>query len=151
MNPKGPPHSTRPRSADGPLPVSPRFWLDDSSWPMLVVTLPPTPTDEDLVAYLKQLGTYRQRRQPYVLLIDATYAMSFSPRQRKLQAEHVRQGLPITRIYLKGIAYVAQSAIKRGMITALHWLVTPPAPHDVFATRAQAEPWLMQRLAGQAG
>ncbi len=147
MTAMGSPHPTLPRPADGPRSAAgPRFWLDDSLWPLLVVTLPPTPSDEALAAYLKQLGAYRQRRQPYALLIDATYAMNFSPRQRKMQSEHIRQGLPITRIYLKGIAYVAQSAFKRGIITALHWLVTPPAPHAVFASRVEAEAWLWERL-----
>lgn len=134
---------TRPRTADGR-----RFWLDDSGWPILVVTLPPAPSDEEVLAYLKQLGTYRKRHQPYALLVDATYATSFSPRQRKMQADHIREGLPITRIYLKGIAYVAQSALKRGVITAIHWLVEPPAPHEVFATKAEAEMWLADRLRG---
>lgn len=126
--------------------TSPKYWLDDSRWPLLVVTLPPSPRDEDLIAYLKQLGTYRQRRLPYVLLVDATHALSFSARQRKLQSDHIRDGLPITRLYLKGIAYVAESNFKRGVITALHWLVEPPAPHRVFATKVEAEAWLETRL-----
>jgi hypothetical protein len=120
--------------------------LDDSRWPMLVVTLPPSPKDEEVVAYLKHLGGYRQRREPYTLLVDTTHALSFSARQRRLQSDHVREGLPITRIYLKGIAYVAESAFKRGVITAIHWLVKLPAPHEVFATKAEAEAWLSARL-----
>jgi hypothetical protein len=132
---------TRPQTAEPP-----RFWLDDSLWPMLVLTLPPSPKDEEVAAYLKHLGTYRQRREPYALLVDTTHSLSFSARQRKMQSDHVRDGLPITRIYLKGIAYVAESTFKRGVITAIHWLVKPPAPHEVFSTKAEAAAWLEARL-----
>lgn len=122
--------------------------MDDSAWPILKVTLPPYPTDEEMTQYLKLLESYRNRRQPYALLIDLTYGKAFSPRQRKMQADYIREGLPISRIYLKAIGYVAESAMKRGAITAIHWLVKPASPSRIFPTRAEAEAWLRELLNG---
>lgn len=123
-----------------------RTWFDDKAWPLLKITLPPEPSDEEAVQYLKLLKGYRERREPYCILLDLSRATSFSPRQRKMQADHIREGLPITRIYLKGIAFVAESALKRGMITAIYWLVKPSAPHEIFPTKKEAEAWLRLRL-----
>jgi hypothetical protein len=122
-------------------------WFDDSSWPILKVRLPPYPSDEDLTHYFQLLASYRNRRQPYGLLMDVTHARSFSPTQRRMQAEYIRDGLPLSRIYLKAIAYVAETALKRGAITAIYWLVPPASPYQIFGQRAEADRW----LAGQLG
>lgn len=121
-------------------------WFDDSAWPILKVRLPPYPSDDDLAHYFQLLASFRNRREPYGLLMDVTYARYFSPRQRKMQAEYIREGLPISRIYLKGIAYVAETALKRGAITAIYWLVPPASPYQIFAQRTEAERWLVERL-----
>ena len=125
---------------------SARSWVDDTSWPILKVTLPPYPTDDEIAQYLKILESYRNRRQPYALLIDLTHGRAFSPRQRKMQADYIREGLPISQIYLKGIGYVAESAMKRGAITAIYWLVKPASPSRIFPTRTEALDWLRLQL-----
>jgi hypothetical protein len=126
--------------------IPPRQWVDDSAWPLLRVMLPPTQSDADVLEYLELLRSYRSRRQPYAILLDTSRSLGFSATQRKLQGEYIREGRAVTKITLRAIAFVADSALRRGALTAIFWIATPPAPHQIFARAADAEVWLRTRL-----
>ena len=48
--------------------------------------------------------------------------------------------------YIEGIGLVVPSAVLRGMVTFVHRISAPPAPQAVFATRGEAETWVLDRL-----
>lgn len=115
--------------------------VDSSRWPLLCVRLPPSATDEEVQAYLDQLRTFRERRQPYALIIEASASRGFSARQRKMQADYIQSGMQLSRVYLRAFAFVAESAFQRGMLTAILWLNPPDWPHRIFSTTGEATAW----------
>jgi hypothetical protein len=121
-------------------------WFDSSQWPLLLVTLPQTQTDQDVECYLRELAKFRGRKEPYVIVLDAGASMGFTPRQRQMQGEYVRAGIEESRTYLRAIAFVASSSWRRGMLTAVFWLQPPPGDYLIFSSRDEALPWAMEKL-----
>lgn len=130
--------------------ASPRAdaWFDASQWPLLLVSLPQTQTDQDIERYLQVLAKYRSRQQPYVIVLDTDRSMGFTARQRQMQGEYVRAGMEESRKYLRAIAFVASAAWRRGMLTAVFWIQPPPAAYEIFTSRAEAVRWTMEKLSG---
>ena len=48
--------------------------------------------------------------------------------------------------YCAGYAFVIDSAVVRGILTAILWLAPMPAPHVVVSTVEEGERWLREKL-----
>ncbi len=121
-------------------------WFDATNWPLLLIALPQTQTDLDVERYLQLLAEYRNRKQPYGIVLNTDRSMGFTARQRRMQADHIRDGLEQSRIYLKAIAFVASASWRRGMLTAVFWLQPPPSAYEVFSTQHAAREWVKSRV-----
>ncbi|NLE89202.1 MAG: hypothetical protein GX607_22690 [Myxococcales bacterium] len=119
-----------------------RILVDSSRWPLVRVRLPPSATDEEVQQYLDELGELRARREPYGLIIIADESRGFTAKQRQMQADYIASGADLSRKYLKAFAFVAESAMQRGMLTAIFWLRAPEWPHRVFRTVEEASVWV---------
>lgn len=120
--------------------------VDASAWPIARVTLPSEVTDEDVRRYLAELRVLRERREHYGLIIDANASRGFSATQRQMQAEYVASGLTLSKQFLRAFAFVASSAMQRGMLTAIFWLNKPHWPHRTFRTAEEATAWVRDCL-----
>jgi hypothetical protein len=120
--------------------------VDDSRWPIARVKLPAVASDDEVRQYLDQLRVLRDRRERYALIIDANDSRGFSPKQRQMQASYIASGLPLSAQYLRAFAFVASSAMQRGMLTAIFWLNPPRWPYRIFAHIEQAEVWARQQI-----
>jgi hypothetical protein len=123
-----------------------RIRIDESTWPILVVTLPEQASDDEVGAYLTELGGFRARRTDFALIVDASDSRGFSAKQRQMQAEYIEAGIDISRRHLKAFAFVARSAPQRGVLTAIFWLGRPAWPHRVFASVSDARVWCEEKL-----
>lgn len=123
-------------------------WFDASQWPLLLVSLPQTQTDQDVERYLQVLAKYRGRKQPYAIVLDTDRSMGFTARQRQMQGEYVRAGIEESRKYLRAMAFVASSAWRRGMLTAVFWIQPPPCAYEIFSSQADAVRWTLAQLSG---
>lgn len=115
--------------------------VDSSRWPLLCVRLPESVTDDEVQDYLDQLRTFRERREAYALIIEASASRGFSARQRKMQADYIQSGMHLSRVHLRAFAFVADSSFQRGMLTAILWLNPPEWPHRIFRTTGEAIAW----------
>jgi hypothetical protein len=121
--------------------------VDLSQWPIIVVHTPRDFTDAELRAYYDEIArTMLSRPEPYCNVIDARNASAPTPSQRKIMAdfrvtheEHIRK-------YCRGSAFVFESGLMRGVITAIHWLRRPEMPHKSFGTMFEAMTWARVQL-----
>lgn len=122
--------------------------IDDSAFPLVVVVMPATWTDAEWEAYLTRMRSYPERRTRYVTLTDARGAGTPTAAQRKRAAEVMAEDQAISKRFNVANALVYESAILRGMITAITWITPPPVPMQSFATPRLALSWLdEQRVA----
>lgn len=122
------------------------FTIDFTRLPVLAVTFVGTVDDDAFRRYLDELAGVVKTRSPYVLLADATRADRPTARQRTLQAELLREHSDLFGRYCKGAAFVIDSPVVRGALTAIMWIQSLPYEHTVVATREEAERWLRGRV-----
>jgi hypothetical protein len=125
--------------------------VDESSFPLVVVSLPAEWSDAEWDAYLAQMRRFPTRRERYVTLTDARGAGTPSAAQRKRAAEVMAEDAALSKRFNVANALVFESAILRGMVTAITWLTPPPVPMQTFATPRQACEWLDGLFAQAAG
>jgi len=123
---------------------------DSTRWPLVMVRFVNDLTEEDFEAYLKFLDYNAARtgaaRTKIALLFDCREVGRVSANIRRRQADWIRDNMEISRHNCVGFAYVFESGLVRGLLTAILWLVTMPAEYTVTSTVAEGEHWLKQKL-----
>ena len=126
--------------------------FDVSLWPLVVITIPPVTTPDDI--------EYMQRCYEHVfgapirhaLLVDTTSIVKVpdATLRRHMKAfEDSRR--PIIHQKNIGSAIVIQNTIVRGAYTALRWISPQPAPTKAFPNVQDAARWCVRGIeeAGQ--
>jgi hypothetical protein len=121
--------------------------FDVSMWPLVVITLPPVTTPDDI--------EYMQRCYEHVfatpvrhaLIVDTTSIVRVpdATLRRQMKAfEDSRR--PIIRQKNIGSAIVIQNTLVRGGYTALRWISPQPAPNKAFPSVLAAARWCVQGI-----
>ncbi len=121
--------------------------VSEEQWPIIVIR-PPAEYDNDIHdQYLKYLGSiYERRKEKYAVVIDARKCSRPNSIQRKEEnafrtkyEDHVKQ-------FCCGTAFVIQSAVMAGVITAIFWLKQPDTKHRSFSDIDAAFEWVKKQL-----
>jgi hypothetical protein len=126
-----------------------RYGFDLQYFPLVVVLVTsPEAVDEDGIRELfaRFADLYRARKR-YAILMDTTAAREVpNAKQRKVLTDLYKECIPNVRRWCVGSATVVDSALVRGVITAVTWVVPPPCPLVNVATRKEAIDWCCTRL-----
>jgi hypothetical protein len=114
--------------------------------PIFEVTYVGTVDDATFQRYLDDLVSVLSMRQPYVLLADATRSGAPTAKQRRMQADLIREHEAAFALYCNGAAFVIESALIRGALTAILWAQKLPYEHTVVSTRQDGLAWLATKL-----
>jgi hypothetical protein len=120
--------------------------VDDSRLPVLVFNVHEEGTVSDMLAFLHGVLT---RREPFVCIADGSKGVriSLGALERKALADFFREQREALKESCLGIVTVSNSAIVRGVITAINWVSPLPVPGAVVGTRAEADRWAAERIA----
>jgi hypothetical protein len=121
--------------------------LDRSQFPLVIVRFRGEMVGNEFENYLTQLDEVYARRERFALVLDAIGGPAPSAKQRKLQADWMRERSDLIREYNAGTAFVLDSMLLRGSLTAILWLQPLPCPHFVCASQSEAVTWALSRLA----
>lgn len=124
---------------------------DDSRWPLVEVAFKGNLRDDDFDGYLTFLERCHSRRQTWALLLDGTSVRGVSALQRKRMADFLHEHEALARRHCAGTAFVIDSPLLRGTLTAIFWFQKQPTPYVVVARREQAVAWLQEQVAKHAG
>ncbi len=123
--------------------------VDASDDALLRITFVGAVNDHEFDAYLGAYRAFLERGTRYVVLLDASNATVPTPPQRRLQAEFIRIDKPRLAVQCLGGAFVIQSAVVRGGLTAILWLQPLPFDYVLVKTLAEGEAWCRDRLAAR--
>ena len=123
-----------------------RFEFDERAFPILVVTCPPSCSDQEFKAFLERTGALYSRGQKFVQVFDCMQGGAVSARQRGWQADFNKKYDAQIREMNLGMAFAMSSAMTRGVLTAILWLSPLPCPHAVRSDVAQAIEWAQGQL-----
>lgn len=120
--------------------------LDFTKLPVFDVSYVGVVDDAAFERYLRDLVAVLDARAPYALLADASRSGPPSAKQRRLQAECIRDYEAGFARYCRGAAFVIDAPLIRGALTAILWTQRLPYDHVVVPTRADALAWIEPRL-----
>lgn len=120
---------------------------DDKDWPLFRVVVPRTDmSDDEFAQFLATLDALPQRATKYAILIDVRGAPPLSAKRRQLLGEHGNAAYARYPAAITGVAIVLNTALQRGIFTAIHWMMRQPHHVRAFTSPAEAEVWLRGRL-----
>lgn len=120
--------------------------IDESRLPLFVATFLGSATNEEFAEYLRRLSANLARRQPTAIVVDSRKAVSVTAAQRKQQAEWIDANRDDLRRYVVGTAFVIESALMRGALTAIFWMTSYETPYVVVPTFEAGETWALEQL-----
>ncbi|MET0386186.1 MAG: hypothetical protein ABW321_09530 [Polyangiales bacterium] len=120
--------------------------VDTRHWPLVYIAYPRAFSDADWDELLVQAGGLLDRKQSFAWINDARTPYIPNARQRTALANHQKARADDYRRWARGAAVVSQSAVVRGVITAMSWVFPTPFPHETFASLAEAERWIRRQL-----
>ena len=124
----------------------PAIEIDDSRWPMVLVTFTGVAPEPEFDDYLRRMSQYLARKQTIVTVLDASKSGATPATQRRKQAEWMRENDAALRRHSAGTAFVISSAVVRGVLTAILWMQPIPQEHVVVATMPEALRWAREQL-----
>lgn len=120
--------------------------FDESRLPLVIVTFRGTASQEEFEEYLRRIGANLARRQPTAVIIDSRQAVTMPAAQRRRQADWIDSNREDLRRYSAGTAFIIESSLMRGALTAIFWLTKYETPYVVVATFEAAEAWAIECL-----
>ena len=128
-------------------PVGVGLVFDVSMWPLVVITVPPVTTPDD-IAYMQRCYEHVFTSPVrHALIVDTTSIVKVpdATLRRQMKAfEDSRR--PIIREKNIGSAIIIQNTIVRGAYTALRWISPQPAPNRAFPSVEAAARWCVQGI-----
>ena len=131
------------------LPPVAHPWVDSSLSPLFQTNWPQESPEEDISQYMAALQPWSEHlTSPWGTTIDmsAFNARSSTAGQRKLFVQLGIPMLPQFQLHCVGLAVIAPSALARGVVTAVLWLVDPPIPVRTFADAEAGRRWIFEEL-----
>lgn len=123
-----------------------KITLDETRWPLIEVSYPDAFDMDEWANLLERLVKIIRRDVPFAMLNDARDAPPPNAQQRQMITRMYRDHLELVRKNWLGTALVTDSAMARGIVAALQWLMPMPHPFRVFTNYAEGEAWAMNRL-----
>jgi hypothetical protein len=108
------------------------------------------PSDEELVESLQRITSLieieQHARRKVVMIVDMRKAGTLRAGQRRIASSWMKQTFPAWKQVAVGSAFIIDSPVVRGVLTALLWLQPLDMPYDVVKSLAEAKRWAFERL-----
>lgn len=118
--------------------------VDQSQLPLLRLTYVGDFPDDELVRFLTVVSAVVLKSPGRkVGIIDLSKATAGTAKQRKMQADWIRDHEKVLARDFAAAAIVTSSAVVRGAVTAVFWIRPLPLPTQILATVTAAEAWLV--------
>ena len=124
---------------------------DRSQFPLVIDVMSGESHDEDIARYIAAHKELLDRKQIYAAVLDARAGKMMSAPHRKQIADWLKSDKARLEQFHASLAFVAASAILRGILTAVYWVAPPPYPYKIFEHIDDAKTWTLARIAERAG
>ena len=126
---------------------SPAFEISTAEFPIVVVRTFRAMSDEDHEEFFRAFAAVYARRERFATITDLRqFAGVPTAKQRQRMAAWYNETKPLLKRYSLGHALVLNSAIMRGAMTALRWIVPAEVPEVYLPTVDLAREFCVERL-----
>lgn len=125
--------------------------VDESRNPVIVFTFHGVFSDPTFDDYLARLTEISRRSGLRALIYDIRDSGVVPASQRRKQAEWMKRYQLLTASGTAGMAFVIESAVLRGILTAILWMQPLACPHTVVSDMDAALQWCRDTLRARGG
>ena len=118
------------------------LYVDRRGLPILRLRYIGRYSDDELLQFLSEIDSVLKLPGRKACMIDLIAAKAGNARQRRLQGDWIHQNEELLARDFSAVAIVTDSAVMRGVVTAVFWIRPLPIPTCVAATTGDAERWL---------
>jgi len=122
------------------------FTFDDSLWPLLVIRVIGRMSDKEVEEFLARSISYARRGEKYVGIVDMSQTGLFSPSQRQVMVEWLREHDDTLREQMLGAANIVTSTPIRLALSLVFYLKPLPMPHVAVSDMCSAVRYVTSRL-----
>lgn len=115
-----------------------RIVVDTSCWPVVLVIPRGEVPDDRYREMFSTFDTLWARKERFLTITDTRHSTQTSARQRQLIAEWMKSKEEQTLTYSLGSIIIISSAIVRGALTAINWIVQPRLASVYVSNTAEA-------------
>lgn len=113
-----------------------------SKFPRIIVTLTgEQETPDNFQEYLDELYANYDRREPFVLLFDASRAGRPNMHYQRKQAQWMKENKKLIQTYCLGVGYVVPNNMLRQLLKTIFTIQKNPVPFRVFKSLENANEW----------
>jgi hypothetical protein len=129
-------------------PSSSSITVDDSHWPLLVMTFVGEPTLQQQAEHLARLSAYLHRDEQFVSILDTRKERMMTAEHRRRLAEFLRAHDALLRTQVLGCASVITSPVMQLASSIILHLKPLPFPYFTTRSLSEAAMWAAVRLEG---
>ena len=119
--------------------------VDESRWPVLIVTPPRVVDDQRMREYLDRHRKMElERQEHYVQVLDLRRTGKLTPEQRQMLTDRMK--FQESGTMCVGLAMIFESRVLRGVLSMIFWVRRPVFPTRIFATPQEAIPWAREQM-----
>jgi hypothetical protein len=122
--------------------------VEDSRWPLVVVTFDGAPSEEEFSRYLEEMLGLLSRQERHAYVVDARRGTLLPRELRQRQGEWLRENKDEIRRHCLGTAVVINSGVLRFVLTTIYLIQAPVTPTVNFPTLEEATAWAEKQLRG---
>jgi hypothetical protein len=124
-----------------------RIHFGTEAAPVIVVTFQDGWSADDLIWLFERFGELFAKQRRYVLVVDTTLAHNTPTAvERKLISDWTKRTEPEVTRWSLGCAVVFKSALIRGSLTAIAWVMPSARPLVFLPTAHEACDWCLEQL-----
>ena len=117
-------------------------FIDQSQFPLVIVSFTGLKaTKKNFQSYLKDLSELYARKEPIVIVFDATLTPFIKLRLQKRQTKWMAENYSMVKKFCIGTAYVIPNNIIRTVLKTIFALRRQSAPYKIFATMEAGIAW----------
>ncbi len=120
--------------------------VNESQWPLVVVTHSGKVTLGDLEAYFAVQGAWLAAERLHVVMVVVRDLQPWESAVIRRQATWIKEHQSALRRCNPGVALVLPSLWLKGLLRAILWLQPLPQPYVVCGTVEEAMAWLGERV-----
>jgi hypothetical protein len=120
--------------------------IDDTHWPIVVVTTIGVCSDQEFESYLSWMTKSLQRKTRVVTIIDLSQAGRTPKHQRQHQTSWMQAHKEALSLYSAGTAFVFTSPVFRFILSSIFLVQSPPGDYCVVGTIEEARVWAYKQL-----
>ena len=124
-------------------------WLEVTPSRVFILRYPPNHTYEGTVgAFDDIVRISAAAASPYAFIFDVTRITRSDARGRAYVTECEKKinAMQSVKTHCRGVAWVSQNALQRGVLTAIAWFASRPYAEKVVSSYEDADRWVAGRL-----